>query len=101
MMLSQILSTVRNWLRQTCLPAQVLTDREDSLRVILETENAMAELIVAQADFAPYRFVSFQILDIRRELRDGPVFCYYDNEGSTIDEILRELDRGAARLRTM
>lgn len=100
-MLSQILSAVRKWLSRTDLPAEVLEDREDSLRVIFETENALAELIVSDPDLAPYRHVSFRVMDVRRELEDGPVFCFYDDETSTIDDILRELDRGAAQIRTM
>ena len=83
------------------LPGEILTDREDTLRVIFETGNALAELIVADSGSAPYRFVSFQVLDTRLDLTDGPAFTFHDSETSTIGEILRELDRGIAFVQTL
>ena len=100
-MLQIIQTAVREWLRQIELPAGVLNDSEDSLRVIFETDNALAELIVRTADCAPYRYVSFTVLDARLEPAAGPVFCFYDEEASTIEDILRELSRGAECIRTM
>ena len=100
-MLPQILSAVRQWLLRIDLPGEILTDREDTLRVIFETGNALAELIVADSGFAPYRFVSFQVLDTRLDLTDGPAFTFHDSETSTIGEILRELDRGIAFVQTL
>lgn len=100
-MLQKIQTAVREWLRLVELPAGILNDSEDSLRVIFETDNALAELIVRTADCAPYRYVSFTVLDTRLEPTAGPVFCFYDEESSTIEDILRELSCGAECIRTM
>ena len=100
-MLPQILSAVRQWLLRIDLPGEILTDREDTLRVIFETGNALAELIVADSGSAPYRFVSFQVLDTRLDPTDAPVFTFHDSETSTIGDILRELDHGIAFVQTL
>lgn len=43
MKLTEVLMALRQWLARVALPAQVLTDFPDRLRVILETEHALAE----------------------------------------------------------
>lgn len=91
---NEILRAVRDWAdRVPCSPER-LRDDEDGLRIIWETETHLAELIVSRAEYAPYRHVSFQLLDIRLDVDQAPVYSYYDQEGSTIDEILTALDRG-------
>ena len=94
MTLTEILPVLRNWLNSITLPAQVLVDSEDCLRTIFETDHALAELIVAESEFAPFRFVSFTVLDSRLEIHANPVFCFHDHENSTIADILRELNFG-------
>ena len=94
MTLSDILPELRRWLENINLSAQVLTDTDDALRVIFETESAVAELIAGDGAYAPYRFVSFAVLDMQEELNAAPVFCYYDNEHSTMDDILCGLKLG-------
>ena len=99
MKLTDVLTALRQWLGHVELPAQVLTDSPDGLRVIFETENAMAELLAGEGAYAPYRFVAFTVLDTRLDLDVGPVFCYYDHESHTIGDILRALDRGLGFLK--
>ena len=64
-----------------------------------ETENALAELRAGDGEYAPYRFVSFQILDIRQEPDQASVYSYFDGEDSTMDEILTALDRGIEHMK--
>ena len=94
MKLTDILTALRQWLSHVDCPVQVLTDSSDGLRVIFETENALAELLAGEGAFSPYRFVAFTVLDPRQELHAEPVFCFYDDASHTIGDILRELDRG-------
>ena len=94
MKLADILTALRQWLSHVDCPVQVLTDSPDGLRVIFETENALAELLAGEGAFSPYRFVAFTVLDPRQELHAAPVFCFCDDESHTIGAILRELDRG-------
>lgn len=92
--LSEFLNVLHRWLDGIHIPAKVLTDREDALRVVFETENALAELLAGDGEYAPYRHVSFTVLDTRLDMNAEPVFCFYDDESHTIGDILRELDRG-------
>ncbi len=98
MNLTEILEALRQWLTGLDVPAQVLTDRADALRVLFETENAMAELIAGDGAYTPYRFVSFTVLNMQQDLNVSPVFFYYDNEDSTMDDILCGLKQGLCYL---
>ena len=98
MNLKELLNALRQWLAGLDAPAQILTDRADALRVIFETKNAMAELLAGEGAYAPYRFVSFTVLDTRLDLHAEPVFSFCDDDSHTIAQILRELDRGMAVL---
>ena len=101
MVLTNVLTALRQWLSGVTISAQVQTDSADRLWVIFETENALAELIAREPDCGPYRFVSFTVLDKRLDLYAEPVFCFYDDESHTITDILRELDRGLTIFSTL
>ena len=96
MNLTEILDALRRWLTGVNVPARVLTDRADALRVIFETENGLAELLAGEGACAPYRFVSFTVLDLRQDPHAEPVFSFCDDASHTVPEILRALDRGMA-----
>ena len=88
------LRCLREWALRVPLSPEVLRDDPDGLRIIWETSTHLAELIVSRGEYAPYRFVSLQILDLRREPDQASVYSYFDSENSTTDEILTALDRG-------
>ena len=98
MNLTEILQALRQWLAGLDVPARVLTDRADALRVIFETENGLAELLAGEGACAPYRFVSFTVLDPRLDPHAEPVFSFCDDASHTVPEILRALDRGMEML---
>ena len=91
---SEVLTAVREWLGRVTAPAQVQRDTDEGLWVFFESENALAELIVAEGDFTPYRFVSMTVLDTRLDPNAAPVFTLWGREDHTIPDILRALDRG-------
>lgn len=91
---SEALTAIREWLGLVTAPAQVQRDTDEGLWVFFESENALAELIVAEGDFTPYRFVSMTVLDTRLDPNAAPVFTFWGNGDHTIPDILRALDRG-------
>ena len=95
-MLFEVIHAIRDWLSRIEIPCQILSDSKDFLHVFFETDHALAELIAGMPSCAPYRFVSFTVLDIRLDLKAEPVFCFHDDENCTISDILHGLDRGAA-----
>lgn len=90
----EVQQAVRAWFDTvTCkqgIRVDVVRSDDGGFRVFFESADKMGELIVAQPDFAPFRFVSFQIL----RTDEVPVFCYYDSDGSSVSEILAQLDVG-------
>ena len=91
---TEILTAVREWLAHVPLPTQIQRDTDAGLWAYIETENALAELIVGKDDCAPWRFVSMTVLDTRLDPHAEPAYCFRDNESHTVPDILRALDRG-------
>lgn len=94
MNLTDLLKALRRWLDGVRLPFRVLTDSPAGLWVIFETDNALAELLAGEPECAPYRFVSFTVLDTRPDMHAEPVFCFYDDDSHSIPDILAGLDQG-------
>lgn len=99
-MLHEIIDEVRIWteaVRGTYganLKIEVLTDRSDSYRVIFDTENSMAELYIGEPDFAPYRYVSYEVAAVVEDKGACCVYWWYDDETCTLQDIIANLDKG-------
>lgn len=101
MSFNEVLQMSREWLlsarsaQNSNISFAVLTDNGEALRVILETPLHMAELVVtAKTGFAPYRFVSFFVYSTDIHSPDEPLFCFFDSDETTADELLRGLNEG-------
>ena len=99
--LTEILKELHQWLESVHIPAEILTDSTKTLRVIFETENALAELLAGNGEYAPYRFISFTVLDPSQDSNAEPVFRFCDDDSHTINDILLELNRGMAVMETL
>ena len=100
-----MLASVRRWIaeKQQEFPAgitvQHLIDGEDALRVLIKTPYRIAEWLVSDDnDFTPYRWISFQVLDLHGEEKEPPLFCYFDSPQDSLNEILQQLNLGMAIL---
>ena len=71
----------------------ILRDDKSGFVVNFETDEVIAELIVEQPDFAPYRFVSFEVAAIE-ENRAKIVYSWYDNDNTFQQEIDDALKKG-------
>ncbi|OFI48327.1 hypothetical protein BG261_08575 [Floricoccus tropicus] len=71
----------------------VLQDGKDSFVVIFDNGVSMAELVVEQAIFTPYRFVSFEVATIEND-RTKISYSWYDNESTSKKELKEQLTRG-------
>ena len=65
-------------------------DNSDSIVLDLEFTNCLAQIVVENAEFAPYRYVSFQSVAISNET--SPYYWFDDNK-TGIKTILNELDK--------
>ena len=102
--IQRVKTILREWLLEhsDVLVAQgvqmeMVADNEDYLRIILEKEDRMGEIVVEDAGFAPYRFFKFevaQIIDDRAEI----VMAWYDEDGTGDDEYREALKNGVDTL---
>ncbi len=63
----------------------------EQLFIILNFQKCLSAIVVAKDTFAPYRYVSFEMGDIVDGIHKM-IYSWYDNENTTINEIVRSLD---------
>ena len=71
---------------------EIVENNKERLYVILNFGECMAAIVVAEPDFAPYRFVSFEVAAMENGISTMP-YSWYDEEGNTIEEIIKNLDK--------
>ena len=104
MLFTDVRKAVLAWLESTkskCgsrVIVETALNSDSFLNVFFEASNRIAKLTVAEAGFAPYRYVSFCVADAKQDVNSNPIFCYYDSESSTIPEIIHCLDIGISLL---
>ena len=102
--IQRVKTIVREWLLEHSdvlvaqgVQTEMVADNEDYLRIILETEDRMGEIVVEDAGFAPYRFFKIevaQIVDERAEI----VMAWYDKDGAGDDAYREALKNGVDAL---
>lgn len=68
----------------------ILKNEESEFFAIFEKNNALAQIVIGEPDFSPYKFICFEILDIKSE---KIVHYWYDNEKTTIQEIIENIEK--------
>ncbi|MBQ5450211.1 MAG: hypothetical protein IIT57_09255 [Treponema sp.] len=76
-----------------CYKVEVIVDNESCYRTIIEWERCMGELLVERPDFAPYRYLSLQV--VATDTADFSfVYCWYDSEGDSLEVIEEKIIEG-------
>ncbi|MNN18723.1 hypothetical protein D3C81_1319410 [compost metagenome] len=88
---AQWLNDIGGRFKSKNISVETATDTEECLYVILNFGECMAAVVVTKPDFAPYRFVSFEAMDIVDGVHEM-IYSWYDEEGNTIEDITRNLD---------
>ena len=60
----------------------------------IETDVYLSSICISEPDYRPYRFVEFVVLDSRKELNQTPPFWYGDEEGESLQSIIKNLYLG-------
>ena len=100
MTFDNVMTTAFDWVKsienkyKAQIKTEILEHTDILYRVVFEGEHSLAELIVDNPCFAPYRYVSFLIYSANHSSESEPIFSYYDNETSTIEEIIAQLNNG-------
>ncbi len=71
----------------------VLVDTDNCYRVIVEWKNCLGEMLVEQANYAPYRYLTFNILptDIDEVI---PIFAWNDSDTDSLESIKDKIKEG-------
>ena len=101
-MYQAIMKAAREWVEQiqekyaSKITVDVERDEVDCFHVFIETPNSISELCVSKPYFAPYRYVSFLVMDVHKSVDSLPVFHYYDKDSDTVEEIFNQINAGIA-----
>ena len=71
----------------------ILIDDTNCFRAIIDWERCIGEIIVDNPDFAPYRFISFNILASDSE-ESKSIYYWLDKDGDSIDYIRTKICEG-------
>ena len=102
--MQRVKTIVREWLLENSdvleahgVQMEMVADNEDYLRIILETEDRMGEIVVEDAGFAPYRSFKIEVAQIVDE-RTEIVMAWYDKDGADDDAYREALKNGVDAL---
>ena len=97
----QVRDCVREWFSRTLsthgarMDVQIADDQAKYFRAIMCTMHYIAELIISDdSDFAPYRWISLQVLRLNDTNSNEPIFYYSDTHQDTTDDIIARLNQG-------
>lgn len=71
----------------------ILVDTGEVLRAFFENEKYIAELVVEDGDFSPYRYVKMEILPLASK-HPIPIYSWYDTQNDSVEKIVTNLQRG-------
>lgn len=90
---AEAIDAVRAWFKRQD-GTEVREDSRDRLWAFFDRSHCMAELLVCRAESAPFRYVSFQVVDVRAPKRSAPVYVFYDGPDSVPSQILAGVEEG-------
>lgn len=90
-----------NWgqLEQKGIESSVLIDHENSLRILLENEEKMGEILIEDAGFASYKHFKFEI----SQIIDGKAqitYAWYDSDNTNVETYRIALAKGMEQMTT-
>jgi len=95
----QIKEKVTQWLLQNeemfkskNIIMEVVEKSDERFYVILDFRKCMSSIIVATPDFAPYRFVAFEMAEMVNGTLTMP-YSWYDSDDDTIEDIIENLEK--------
>ena len=79
-------------LKSNNISLEILRDNDTCFRVELNFGKFLAEILVEEPWFAPYRYMSFQAVGIINGVPDL-LYFWYDEKNMNIDKITENLDK--------
>ncbi len=103
-MYQTILQACREWFynvsSQYDKTLKISIEKDDSLCFIgnIDSDLYLSQIIVSEFDFRPYRYVEYTILDLAKDANQTPFFWYGDQDDSTVEDIIDNLNKGLGLL---
>lgn len=74
--------------------ADIAVDDPNEFVANIDSQMYLSQLVVSRADYKPYRFVEYTVMDVGQAADAKPAFWYGDSEGESIREIINNLNKG-------
>lgn len=71
-------------------------EKDDSSCFIgnIDSNRYISQIVISESDFRPYRYVEFTIYDLDKDANQSPAFWYGDQDNSSVEEIIDNLNKG-------
>lgn len=98
--IKEIKKIVESWLESNRIKIlnnnidiEINRNEEDLYFIELNKDNDyLVDLKVHLPEFAPYRYISFEIIGMQNNEIPGVIYAWYDDENSALEEIINNLD---------
>jgi hypothetical protein len=71
---------------------EIVVDNDTCFRIVVENGDCMAEVLVEEPGFAPYRYVSINVLAYTGEVQS--IYSWYDSSADTLNDIKKGILEG-------
>lgn len=70
----------------------IITDTLLNYFIVFEKENYFAEIIVGKEEYAPYKFIYFDMIGENDKIPEI-LYTWFDNEETTIQDIIENINK--------
>ena len=74
------------------ITVDIVTDTLLNYFIVFEKENYFAEIIVGKDEYAPYKFVYFDMIWVNDKIPEI-LYIWFDNEETTIQDIIENINK--------
>ena len=99
-MFQTVLQECRKWFNSVSSQydelLEISIEKDDSSCFIgnIDSNRYISQIIVSESGFKPYRYVEFTIYDLDKDVNQSPAFWYGDQDNSSVEDIIDNLNKG-------
>ena len=94
-----IIKNVKTWVKKIQLQynefisIETIMDENQVYRVILHINSYLAQIVVAEENYAPYNNIAFEVVGMENG-KANMLYCWYDDKKDDLNTIIEHLDIG-------
>ncbi len=75
---------------------KISIEKDDSSCFIgnIDSNRYISQIVISESGYKPYRYVEFLIYDLEKDANQSPAFWYGDQDNSSVEEIIENLNKG-------